>query len=274
MRAEDEYYAYFELSKLDYASGLTVNSGVSGARDVDTDTNNYLNRVLGTEGLTTWDAIIADLVDFSDIDVSDSVAGDTVRHYSLGVKVVGNSGRVYFEKAPSTDWTGYETMKAQVKEDVTVYITLETDYNSDKIDDRNEVEVTVYKETKIGSNEFDAVGRSVVVEKGTDLSTVKNFPFMNDRLYDEDGVQYRLVYDTAKAGDTHTTVKGYWAKYTEGMDRFEATSTNDKDTNGDGKVSCDEYYGTTGLEWSDKLNACVVSSTGDAVVTIPNTATK
>ena len=89
-------------------------------------------------------------------------------------------------------------------------------------------------------------------------------------LYDSnvvDGDIYELVFYV-----NGTTVTGVWEKEPEKNIVWNAG--NSLDLNGDGKVSCDEYYGTTGLEWSDKLNACVVSSTGDAVVTIPNTATK
>ena len=270
MRAEDEYYAHVVLSDLDYASGLDVNSGVNGVRDVATD--DYLSHVLGTENLTNVGDIIEKLVDTTDFDVSDSVAGTNIRAYSLDVKVVGNSGRVYFDGEITN---GYEEVSAAVKEDVTVTLTLTRDDNNNKIDDRNEVEVYVYQETKIGSNEFEANPTTIVLEKGEAFKDVKNFPLLNARTYDKDGVQYRLVFDKSKAGNSHTTVKGYWVKWTEGMNRFDgSTVDNPKDTDGDGKVSCDEYYGTTGLEWSDKLNACVVSSTGDAVVTIPNTATK
>ena len=80
---------------------------------------------------------------------------------------------------------------------------------------------------------------------------------------------YELVFYVK--GDT---VKADWAEDKAGLDRFAPAATNDKDTNGDGKVSCDEYYGTTGLVWSDEKNACVVESNGAVVVTIPNTATK
>ena len=41
----------------------------------------------------------------------------------------------------------------------------------------------------------------------------------------------------------------------------------------DGVVTCDEYYGVTGLKWDDKKNACVTTS-GNAVVTVPDTSAR
>lgn len=46
------------------------------------------------------------------------------------------------------------------------------------------------------------------------------------------------------------------------------------DKDHDGNVSCNEYYSMTGLEWSDKYNACIISSTGNLIITIPDTKTK
>ena len=48
---------------------------------------------------------------------------------------------------------------------------------------------------------------------------------------------------------------------------------NPLDKDGDGIVTCDEYYGVTGLKWDDKKNACVTTS-GNAVVTVPDTSAR
>ena len=133
------------------------------------------------------------------------------------------------------------------------------------------------------SSDYNHVTFSYVVNKGDDVQSLiksgeyANFPGWDDEYtyyYDKNGqTDYVLVYSNELSKVT-ADIEVDWAEDKAGLDRFAPAATNDKDTNGDGKVSCDEYYGTTGLEWSDKLNACVVSSTGDAVVTIPNTATK
>ena len=60
------------------------------------------------------------------------------------------------------------------------------------------------------------------------------------------------------------------------QDRFgKVTSTpeNTLDKDGDGVVTCDEYYGVTGLKWDATKNACVTTS-GNAVVTVPNTSAR
>ena len=151
--------------------------------------------------------------------------------------------------------------------------------NPDKIDDREQTIVTIEQETW-SDIKGEGTGKYTTVQYVTDGSEDQLVDLIKGlREYDEshrvgsgkDRKTYRLVYSIN--GDEVTA--DWDVRPDKDEDRFgKVTPSNDKDTNGDGKVSCDEYYGTTGLEWSDKLNACVVSSTGDAVVTIPNTATK
>ena len=160
-----------------------------------------------------------------------------------------------------------------------VYNSKSAAVNPDKIDDREQTIVTIEQETwsdikGAGTGKYT---KAQYVTDGTEDQLVELI--MDLPEYDEshrvgsgkDRKTYRLVYSIN--GDEVTA--DWDVRPDKDTDRFgKVTPSNDKDTNGDGKVSCDEYYGTTGLEWSDKLNACVVSSTGDAVVTIPNTATK
>ena len=144
----------------------------------------------------------------------------------------------------------------------------------DKTDDRLQTTYSIHVETGIDTDLYNPAV-SYTVDKGDNLAKkvasgdYVNLPGLYAEKYDSDDNEYVLVY-TIDGDDIYAN----WELASKVKDRFTAVSSNDKDTNGDGKVSCDEYYGTTGLEWSDKLNACVVSSTGDAVVTIPNTATK
>ena len=60
-------------------------------------------------------------------------------------------------------------------------------------------------------------------------------------------------------------------KIVKGTPSEETENPLDKD--GDGIVTCDEYYGVTGLKWDDKKNACVTTS-GNAVVTVPDTSAR
>ena len=152
--------------------------------------------------------------------------------------------------------------------------------NADGTDDREQTVVTIEEETwsdrdDAGTGKYTSA-KYVADDKDTLTDVIEGLPSYDDSHRvgsGKDRKTYRLVYYV-----NDDEVEAVWEVRADKDDKrivWNSTpSTNDKDTNGDGKVSCDEYYGTTGLEWSDKLNACVVSSTGDAVVTIPNTATK
>ena len=147
---------------------------------------------------------------------------------------------------------------------------------ADGKDDRLQKTYAVHVETGIDSDLYSPAVDYTVNNTDDLAKLVKdgkytNLPYLYDVAYDSDDNEYVLVY-TIDGDDIYAN----WEEASSVKARVvtKGSTTNDKDTNGDGKVSCDEYYGTTGLEWSDKLNACVVSSTGDAVVTIPNTATK
>ena len=194
----------------------------------------------------------------------------------------------YIENLADLDTTSLLDLGIKKGETYEVVISLFCDDNGSGLDDRTEAAIKVLLPTSYDNSNYSAVNANdiVYVEKGTNVveaiedGDVKALPGWYDvDVYDgATDAYYTLVYgvDLSKVnGDM--TIYAEWVKQSEQgeiPDRFAKSTTNDKDTNGDGKVSCDEYYGTTGLEWSDKLNACVVSSTGDAVVTIPNTATK
>ena len=157
--------------------------------------------------------------------------------------------------------------------------------NGDDIDDRDQALITVLMARNPYSTDYRSNSPTYVVNKGENVQalieegTYANFPGYDDadsEWYDRNkDVEYIRVYDNALTKVTEDVkIHGDWAENKAGLDRFAPAATNDKDTNGDGKVSCDEYYGTTGLVWSDEKNACVVESNGAVVVTIPNTATK
>ncbi len=150
----------------------------------------------------------------------------------------------------------------------------------DKVDDRKQTVVTIDVETwsdvkESGSGKFTT---SYYVTDGKEATLVDLIEGL--KAYDEyhrvgsgkDRKTYRLVYDIN--GDE---VTAEWdVRPDKDEDRFgKVTSTpeNPLDKDGDGVVTCDEYYGVTGLKWDDKKNACVTTS-GNAVVTVPDTSAR
>ena len=281
MRAEDEYTVNFTISDLDKETGAYLKAKRTdewgGSKTVDLDT-----AAVGGTAITSYDELVKAVVGFK----KNSEAAD---YNDVHLYVYDEKGRF----VSSYDSLEDQYSAVQVAAGYTVEIELFVDAESaghnlgagrDGVDDRNQAVITVELQHDIDSSLYDRPTSSeyYVVNKGENVAkliedgTYDNFPAWNDYTYDvESGKDYVRVYDNALTKVTKDiTVKADWAEDKAGLDRFAPAATNDKDTNGDGKVSCDEYYGTTGLEWSDKLNACVVSSTGDAVVTIPNTATK
>ena len=144
---------------------------------------------------------------------------------------------------------------------------------ADSVDDRDQVGYNVYLQSSIGSEYYSMPVYTYWTNAGDDVAKLvtngdyTGLPGWEVPAYDAEGNEYYYHYEIKDGAIYGTYVKSEGSK-------FAKSTTNDKDTNGDGKVSCDEYYGTTGLVWSDEKNACVVESKGAVVVTIPNTATK
>ena len=219
-------------------------------------------------------------------------SGSSASEYtSFVLYVYDANGRFVASLDSLKDGANYSSV--QIRDGYTIEIALMVDKNTeyttvgtgaDGTDDRLQPVITVVKQHDVGSSLYDRPTSAdyYVVNEGDDVAAllesgdIWNFTGWDDYTYvaSTDKEYVRVYSEPLNKVTADIEVKADWAEDKAGLDRFAPAATNDKDTNGDGKVSCDEYYGTTGLEWSDKLNACVVSSTGDAVVTIPNTATK
>ena len=220
------------------------------------------------------------LLDFSKAEVA---SDDDKTTYGYSWQIV--DGNTLLDSGKTTDSWSLTTMLESMPfsashTNVTVQISVFVDQvgadnaGSDDVDDRLQTTYGVHVETGIDSNLYEPV-KPYTVNNGDNLAKkvasgdYVNLPGLYDEKYDSDDNEYVLVY-TIDGDDIYAN----WELASKVKDRFTAVSSNDKDTNGDGKVSCDEYYGTTGLVWSDEKNACVVESNGAVVVTIPNTATK
>ena len=208
------------------------------------------------------------------------------------------TSRVWGEKEYGVDPLGNALTNANLKDGDEVIVLFHTviDYygegdvydakdasygNPDKIDDREQTVVTIEQETwsdikGAGTGKYTTVQ---YVTDGTEdqlVELIKDLP-----EYDEthrvgsgkDRKTYRLVYDIN--GDE---VTAEWdVRPDKDEDRFgeikSSTPENSLDKDGDGVVTCDEYYGVTGLKWDATKNACVTTS-GNAVVTVPNTSAR
>ena len=268
-----------ELSETDIADGVKVDTdykvntlkiGPSYGPLYDYTADQWtISQVLGGSNagdVASW----TDLVSFSDDSLADSTAVPTFRLVSGKTVVAG----------PTNDWNTAKAWKEfDVANTLTLQISLKVDTRGvdgkttgDGTDDRLQKAYSVHLETGIDSGYYHLASTYYVnnsddlVKLVTDGDYV-NFPGWDYVEFDAEGNEYYYQY-TIDGDDIY----GDYVK-AKGP-KFVTTSTNDKDTNGDGKVSCDEYYGTTGLVWSDEKNACVVESNGAVVVTIPNTATK
>ena len=272
MRAAEKTYNYtinWEVSELDESDSVRV---LPAYRHVNLKSTLTSVRPMDVMGLADGTLNVFGMVDFSKASVAtqDDVSG---------IEVTFLSGNEYLGKwVPGDNSVMFESLLTSSRTNITGVISFTVDTHGvdgqttpDGTDDREQKGYNVRLETNIGSDLY-SIEPTYYVNANDDLvKKVSDGDYVNlPGLYASkwDGDQ-EYVYQYRIDGDT---IYGDWVK--EGSALFAKSTTNDKDTNGDGKVSCDEYYGTTGLEWSDKLNACVVSSTGDAVVTIPNTATK
>ena len=212
-----------------------------------------------------------DYVDMDDLVYSGGYLNMTVEVYRVNG---ANKGR--------TDITGTQEATdllngSVLANDYDIELSFEIDYighdngtvvgYGNGVDDRKD-EIVTLKVEGWDEGKDEATGKYSTTEYvADDKDTLEG---ILNSLYDSnvvDGDIYELVFYV-----NGTTVTGVWEKEPEKNIVWNAG--NSLDLNGDGKVSCDEYYGTTGLVWSDEKNACVVESNGAVVVTIPNTATK
>ena len=277
MRAEtvtDRVIVHFTVSETDAKDGVKV---IPSYRNWRSDTFTYEEGDYKTT-VSSWS--IASKVnptqpfDFSDAKVAKNDANLTAE---FSVRV-GNTELV------KGDWNKVisETGVFESSNEITVVASFKYDKvgadmaGADGKDDRLQKTYAVHVETGIDSDLYSpAVGYTV--NNTDDLAKLvkdgkyTNLPYLYDVAYDSDDNEYVLVY-TIDGDDIYAN----WEEASSVKARVvtKGSTTNDKDTNGDGKVSRDEYYGTTGLVWSDEKNACVVESNGAVVVTIPNTATK
>ena len=285
MRAEEkDGVVNIKLSELDRQTGARL-TAVRGEFKYESTVGYetlplvYVNNE-AMDSFADWE----NLLDFK----TKSAAAD---YTSFVLYVYDANGRFVTSLDTTKDGANYSNV--QIRNGYTIEIALMVDKNTeyttvgtgaDGTDDRLQPVITVVKQHDVGSSLYDRPTSAdyYVVNEGDDVAAllesgdIWNFPGWDDYTYvaSTDKEYVRVYSEPLNKVTADIEVKADWAEDKAGLDRFAPAATNDKDTNGDGKVSCDEYYGTTGLEWSDKLNACVVSSTGDAVVTIPNTATK
>ena len=146
----------------------------------------------------------------------------------------------------------------------------------DGIDDRDQDVVTLkvegwYDTDDKASDKYNTY-KYVVDENNTIESVIKGLT-----IYSKVKVVGADIYEYVfyVKGDT---VTANWEKNVDADHKIvngtPATQPeNPLDKDGDGIVTCDEYYGVTGLKWDDKKNACVTTS-GNAVVTVPDTSAR
>ena len=272
MRAEERLTVSFTVSELDAKDGITVNKHMR-RNTVTEDKVASLYELFGVVNAEESTVTVDNLLTIPAKSLANQAGVTSTSDLEFSVR----SGSV---ELYSGSWEDVRNQDLRGLGSVQVVVSLTVDKEgvdnsgkADGIDDRAQKAYSVYLETAPGSdlykspvpywtNPSDDVAKLVNGEKYVNLSGL-------DAFYP--AAEFDYVYQYRIDGDK---IYGEWVEETKDFKPFSTSTTNDKDTNGDGKVSCDEYYGTTGLEWSDKLNACVVSSTGDAVVTIPNTATK
>ena len=138
--------------------------------------------------------------------------------------------------------------------------------NADGTDDRKQEIATIKTETwsdlndkgtgKYATYNFVYDGKEATLKKL--IENLDEFTESHRVGSGKDRKTYRLVFDIN--GDKAV---GEWdvRPYVD-EDRYGAvtpeTPENTLDKDGDGIVTCDEYYGVTGLKWDDKKNACVL----------------
>ena len=137
--------------------------------------------------------------------------------------------------------------------DVTIYVTVtydkvgvDGDNTPDKVDDRTQKAYSVHLETAIDSGLYK-VAETYRVNNNDDLVKLVtngdyvNLPGWDTPAYDAEGNEYYYQY-TIDGDDIY----GDYVKASHSSFASKATPENTLDKDGDGVVTCDEYYGVTG----------------------------
>ena len=154
------------------------------------------------------------------------------------------------------------------------YDTMSDVVSADGYDDRDQVSYKVYLQSAIGSDYHEYPVTSYWVNKTDDFQKLlangdySGLEGWNVPAYDAEYNEYYYQYEIKDGAIYGTYEKADGSAFKKAT---QPENTLDKD--GDGIVTCDEYYGVTGLKWDDKKNACVTTS-GNAVVTVPDTSAR
>ena len=303
MSAEEEISVDFEISSVDRQSGAYYNAkratmSVADATDpqyfrdftVDSETNSINNTIY----------TIDDLVD----SVVGMRAKTEINYWTSVIVTVYDAKGRYVSDYEFAKGTGWQNMTSLLDEPLYDGYTVSLQFvidgqsygeefddtysNPDLIDDRDQAVVTVVMARNPFSSDYNHVTFSYVVNKGDDVQSLikagdyANFPGWDDEYtyyYDKKGqTDYVLVYSDELSDVTKDIeIKADWAELKDGLDRFAPkkaeTPDNTLDKDGDGIVTCDEYYGVTGLKWNEKTNQCETAS-GNAVVVVPDTSAR
>ena len=266
---------YFEVSDRDADSGLDVTRAWYNGKEfsVKNSHGNTQANAWVAFGISAEQDIIDKVIDWENFEytsyngITYTLLGENrVRYASGNFADIQNGGKTLLTELGGGD--------------VRVVISLLVDSKSadnkvnggDGVDDRTQKTYAVHLEDAVASGYYSPV-EYYTVNNGDNLVKLvtdgdyKNLPGWGERTR-KNGATYYYEY-TIDGDDIYAE----WVEADHSSFASKTTPENTLDKDGDGVVTCDEYYGVTGLKWDDKKNACVTTS-GNAVVVVPDTSAR